>query len=69
MICSVCKQERDCRMRVDSGAYGPVDVQTCRECHEKDQADVRAESKRLGFRLKLQRWEKLTTDGTFSSCR
>ena len=69
-ICSVCGQSADdIRVRIDDGCYGPVDVHTCRGCHEKDAASRRAESKRLGFRLKVKRWESLTTKGAYSQVR
>lgn len=66
-VCSVCKREADCRIRTDSGAFGPVDVQTCEPCHAKEIASVRAESRRFGFRLTLPKpWAKLTARGAYS---
>lgn len=68
--CSVCNTEAaDIRIRTDDGAYGPIDVQTCRPCHEMELADRRAEIRRLGFRLPLPRWDSLSTDGFYSSVR
>ncbi len=69
MICSICKRDAECRMHTTNGAYGPVDVQTCRACHEKEIASVRAEAKRFGFKLTLpKKWDKLTTQGCYSIC-
>lgn len=68
--CSVCKIiHDDIRMRIDEGCYGPVDIQTCQECHEKEMAKIRAESKRLHMRLKTQKWEQLTNKGAFCEIR
>ena len=65
--CSVCGQVcDDVRMRTDGGAYGPVDTQTCRPCHEKAVASVKAESKRFGIRLTIKPWAKLSVHGAYS---
>ncbi len=66
MQCSVCKLEAECRIRTDNGGYGPVDVQTCQICHERELAEVRKECKRLGGRPWVKAWSKLTTQGAYS---
>jgi len=58
------------RIRTDGGFYGPVDVPTCRECHEQERAAVRAESRRTGFKLRIPpAWDKLTARGAYSEVR
>jgi len=70
-ICSVCgEQHDDIRIRTDKGAWGPVDVQTCQACHEREIESVRAEAKRFRMRLAIPKpWAKLTTQGAFSEVR
>jgi formylmethanofuran dehydrogenase subunit B len=66
-ICSVCGQlAQDVRIRTDQGAFGPVDVQTCRACHDAEVKAVRAEERRLGIPLKMKQWASLTTEGAYS---
>jgi hypothetical protein len=67
-ICSVCKQDHeDIRISSAEGAYGPVDTQTCQQCHEKDIAAAKAENKRFRMRCPLPKpWSKLTTRGIYS---
>lgn len=69
-FCSVCKREADCRIRTDSGAFGPVDVQTCEPCHAKEIASVKAEAKRFKMRLRIPKpWSLLTARGAFTEVR
>lgn len=68
--CQNCKQVTECRMSTTEGAFGPVDIQTCQKCHEHKIAAVRAESRRLGFKLKTPKpWIKLTARGAYSEVR
>ena len=66
-LCAECKAVcDDVRMRTDGGAYGPVDTPTCGACFAKHNARLREEDRRLGFRTRLQRWERLTPNGAYS---
>jgi hypothetical protein len=68
--CNVCGQDdADIRIRTDQGCYGPVDIQTCRTCHEKEMNNIRAENRRFGFKEKTKKWDKLTTKGLYSEVR
>jgi hypothetical protein len=68
--CDKCQNVTEVRIRTDKGAWGPVDVQTCRACHEAEIASVKAEAKRFHIRLTIPKaWDKLTTSGAFRDAR
>ncbi len=59
MVCSDCKQDRECRVDMQDTAYGPRMAPVCEACYRKDVADRKAEGKRFGYRPKVVAWEKL----------
>ena len=61
ITCEVCKSStNETRMWFVDGAYGTYPKRICKGCVDKENAQIRAEAKRFGFKLKTVNWNKLS---------